>query len=460
MTIRARRAAAAIIVLSLGIALFAATGAGASNGGGGTAGGWAPVRHALADANLSALVNAWQAQAYPATAQTVFGADDRIPITDTTLAAYRSVVELGLFDQFDNLEGTCSGSLIGPGVVLTAAHCLYEGGAYVANVLIVPGANGGNFPFGAVDATGVVVAQGWANGVGALSSELVPPSPYDFGLALFDSAAFGTALQPYFTVAPVTDTFLADPSVIIATAGYPGDKPANTMWFTASVDYTWDDTYLYTLMDIAPGQSGSPIFALSVQDYKPYVFSVVSGGNDSYNRSVRFTPTVVGALNQWCAEDGCLISPAPLGDIPVVVPNQPPPPTATATATPSPIATATPSPTTTATSTTTPSPAGHTHAVTIASGLNVVAGPFSSTISPAQFASCLPEDAWLALYVWDPGGQRWLHWFGPTVPAYVNESGATVASSVPRGAGVAILAPPGLAALQVTLPDDLQGACN
>ncbi len=74
-------------------------------------------------------------------------------------------------------------------------------------------------------------------------------------------------------------------------------------------------------------------------------------------------------------------------------------------------------------------------------------------------ASFVDTNLRLAIYVWDPGMQRWSYWFGPSVPAYVDQASASIATAVPPGSGIAILAPTGLDPRQVTVPDDSQGAC-
>lgn len=458
MSVRGRRAAAVIVILSVGIALFAATGAGASGEGAG------PSPYALTNSPTrnvapgveAALLQAWEAQGQFADASTVFPPDDRIAIPDTTVAPWRDVVSL-FIKKADGYFG-CSGAMLGPNVVITAAHCLFDNGAYAEGVVVIPASTATTEPYGYAVSADLAVSVGWANGVGQDSAEgSVPLSPYDYGLVVLHNAPFGNALSPYFTIANVTDSYLERPGTYLATAGFPGDKPDGSMWFASSQDFIFDSTYICTTMDVYAGQSGSPIIAFDPGASQfPYVFSVVSVGDSHCNTSVRFTDPVITALNEWCAEDGCTIQSVHLDDAGTVSTQPPSPsPSPSASPSPSPSPTATPTPSPTAT----PAPGAHSHTVTIGAGLNIIAGPVAGDLSPAQFASCLPPDAWLAVYTWDVGGQRWLHWFAPSVPAYVNATGDT-AWNVPRGAGVAILAPAGLASQQVVIPDDAAGACG
>lgn len=261
-------------------------------------------------------LEAWQQESAPGVgAATVFGDDDRLPVLDTTQPGWRTIVLLLIYNQYGELDGACSGSMLNYNVVLTAAHCLYSSGNYVGSVLVAPGASPYSAPFGVASAVRMAVAKGWAEGNGLLSGiGPVPPSPYDFGLVFLDDAPFGNQIAPYLTVANVPDSYFARADVEIATAGYPGDKVTGSMWTASSFEYAFDGDYLYTALDIYEGQSGSPIYTLTTTDGGGYVFSVVSGGNARYNRSVRFTEPVIQALNRYCESEGCTIHSALLSD--------------------------------------------------------------------------------------------------------------------------------------------------
>lgn len=61
------------------------------------------------------------------------------------------------------------------------------------------------------------------------------------------------------------------------TAGYPGDKPSGTQWFTSrqETDLWPFDKLFYTQVDVLPGQSGSPAWELR-SDGGRYIKGVVS----------------------------------------------------------------------------------------------------------------------------------------------------------------------------------------
>ncbi len=373
-----------------------------------------------------------RAKAAGATAATVFPPDDRFYVTDTTRPGWRTMAHLILVDDAGEVEGECSGVMLSFDVVLTAAHCLYNGGLWEGGILVAPGDHPGPAPFGVGFGFDMGVPKGWVSGVGQFDPDgPVPPSPYDYAIVQLETHPWGDRLGPYLAVANVPDSYLRRADVALATAGFPGDKPFATMWATSTYLGSVDATYLYTDLDIAPGQSGSPIFTLSEADGVGYIFSVVSGGNAYFNRSVRFTAGVVSALHAFCEPRGCSF------DYRVI--SEAPPPTPTARpATPTPVPTPMPTPTAVA-ATPVASPRGAHHVAAVVRGGNMVGGPTVTDVSVAQFLRCVPADAWDALYTWSAGEQRWLAWFGASVPAYVNRTPEGRATMIPRYSGVYLL---------------------
>ncbi|MEO8540784.1 MAG: trypsin-like serine protease [bacterium] len=265
------------------------------------------------------------------TAATVFGTDDRVQIQDTTGPLWRTITFLLIYDRSNQLIGSCSGVFLNYNVVLTAAHCLYSGGSYEWSIVAAPGANAQGPALGLATASQLAIPNGWADGAGKLPSGTPhEASQFDWGLVTFSGDPFHGALAPYPFMAHADDSFFDAATTMIGTAGFPGDKPFGSMWAADSFEYFVDDTYLFTRVDIYPGQSGSPIFAIDDDDF--FIFSVVSAGNDYANRSVRFTPPVLNALKSYCTQLGCSIKTYLwVGEQPGPSPSPSPSPAPTAT---------------------------------------------------------------------------------------------------------------------------------
>ncbi len=182
----------------------------------------------------------------PGAAESIIGVDGRTRVTDTVAYPNSAIGQLTFTQRGSSY--LCSGFLIDPNTVLTAGHCVYEGGAggvYSQDVVFTPGRNGATAPFGSCGAATVEASPGWL----ATGAE-----EEDYGWVQLD-CLIGD-LVGWFGYTATGDVTGAGADV----RGYPGDRPPGTMWtMGGTIDVVQTGQAFYA-MDTFGGQSGAPVY--------------------------------------------------------------------------------------------------------------------------------------------------------------------------------------------------------
>jgi V8-like Glu-specific endopeptidase len=147
----------------------------------------------------------------PSIIESVIGPDTRQRISPTTGEPWRWTVSLDV--KFPGENGSCTGFLIGPRLVATAGHCVYDRNlGWATSIRVIPGRDGSAEPFGSQYESDLFSNSNWV-------SDSDPEM--DFGAVLLPDDTLGNDVG-WFRYGAFTDQGL--PGLMANLAGYPGDQ--------------------------------------------------------------------------------------------------------------------------------------------------------------------------------------------------------------------------------------------
>lgn len=224
--------------------------------------------------------------------ETIHGADDRIEITATNVYPWRAVASLIITAQ-DGTQWSGTAWFVSPRMLVTAGHNLYmhARGGWPTQVEVIPGRQGANpAPFGSVICTAYRSTQGWVRDENG---------DYDYGALLLPENARLGDQTGWFGYEARADNALQHQTVNLV--GYPGDKPAGTLWYHSNLVSRTNALSFDYEIDTWWGQSGAPVYVY-VEGRGRHGVGIHVRGSAAGNSATRITNEVITNLNAWKAE--------------------------------------------------------------------------------------------------------------------------------------------------------------
>ena len=212
---------------------------------------------------------------------TIIGSDNRSHVARPNEYPYSSIcyVDLGRKISFDdNRQANGTGVLVGPNILLTAAHCVLESTRiFNSNISVVPAKDRSSEPYGRVFPVEIYIPKEYY----IMANSSLTNQWFDWAIVVLnDNIGYRTGWANI-------GSNVVPSNMEITIIGYPIDNqyymvcsPGNFI----KIDSEYGKTKIYTSCDTSDGQSGSPITVIINQQM--YVIGVYSIGETNRNSGI------------------------------------------------------------------------------------------------------------------------------------------------------------------------------